>query len=302
MSQALADTSGSNRLAVLAAEIREAHDDVGRASKYSVERAVDAGRMLAEAKADENIPRRGWDRWVEDAAGVPRATAWHYMKLHNAVAEQRLTLDDIAKAGQIGALKAVSGAMKQDARAEREAALAERTREAAAKLGREVFGVIYADPPWRFEPYSRDTGMDRAADNHYPTMSFEDLRQIEAPAGDDCVLFLWATVPMLPEALGVMAAWGFAYRSHCVWTKDRIGTGYWFRNQHEVLLVGVKGDVPAPAMGDQYASAISAPLGRHSAKPDAFAEMIEELFPTVPRLEMFARAERLGWTTWGNEA
>ena len=82
-------------------------------------------------------------------------------------------------------------------------------------MGRqEIFGVIYADPPWRFEPYTRDTGMDRAADNHYPTMTLDEIKALDVPsiAAEDCVLFLWATAPMLPQALEVMTAWGFTYK------------------------------------------------------------------------------------------
>ena len=77
-------------------------------------------------------------------------------------------------------------------------------------------------------------------------------RDVPSIAADDCVLFLWATSPMLPQALEVMKAWGFAYVSGAVWVKDRIGTGYWFRNRHELLLVGTRGNVPAPAMGTQW--------------------------------------------------
>lgn len=188
--------------------------------------------------------------------------------------------------------------VKKVARAAKEADLG--AKQLAAPEG--LFGVIYADPPWQFEPYSRDSGMDRAADNHYPCMSLEDLCALPVPAADDCVLFLWATSPMAPHALKLMAAWGFTYKSHCVWVKDRVGTGYWFRNCHELLLVGTRGDIPAPAFGEQYASTISAPVGRHSEKPAAFAEMIEDMYPTLPALEMFARSGRVGWTSWGYEA
>jgi N6-adenosine-specific RNA methylase IME4 len=73
--------------------------------------------------------------------------------------------------------------------------------------------------------------MDRAADNHYPTSCTEVIaaRDVASIAADGCVLFLWATAPMLPQALEVLTAWGFEYRSHVVWVKDHIGTGYWFR-------------------------------------------------------------------------
>jgi N6-adenosine-specific RNA methylase IME4 len=122
-----------------------------------------------------------------------------------------------------------------------------------------------------------------------------------APA-DDCVLFCWATAPMLDLAIDWMNEYGFEYRSHCVWVTDHTGTGYWFRNQHEVLLVGVRGNVVAPAPGTQMPSVIHAPVGRHSVKPAAFSEMIETLFPTVAKLELFARGPRVGWDTWGAEA
>jgi len=85
-----------------------------------------------------------------------------------------------------------------------------------------------------------------------------------------------------------------------VWLKPRAGTGYWFRNGHELLLVSTRGDVPAPAPGEQYGSVIELATSEHSDKPAAFAEMIEEMFPNAALLEMFARAPRLGWDVWGN--
>jgi N6-adenosine-specific RNA methylase IME4 len=194
--------------------------------------------------------------------------------------------------------------IKQLRRADREEELAEAIEQATIGVGHQVYGVLYADPPWRFTPYSVE-GMDRAADNHYPTMTRDALFDMEAmrtaPA-KDCVLFCWATVPMLEDALEWMAEYGFAYRSHCVWVKDRPGTGYWFRNQHELLLVGVRGEVPAPAPGTQFPSVMEAPIGRHSEKPQAAAAMIEALFPTVAKLELFARTPRAGWDSWGAEA
>jgi N6-adenosine-specific RNA methylase IME4/DNA-binding CsgD family transcriptional regulator len=184
---------------------------------------------------------------------------------------------------------------------------AERERELAAKqaaLPSQRYGVIVADPEWRFEPYSRETGMDRSADNHYPT-SITDViaaRDVPGIAADDCVLFLWATVPMLRDALRVMEAWGFEYKSHAIWDKVHIGTGYWFRNRHELLLVGTKGDIPAPAMGDQFASVMTIARKEHSAKPEQFLELIEQYFPNIPKIELNRRGPaRPGWDAWGNE-
>jgi N6-adenosine-specific RNA methylase IME4 len=108
---------------------------------------------------------------------------------------------------------------------------------------------------------------------------------------------------MLPQALAVMSAWGFDYKSRCVWAKDRLGTGYWFRDRCEILLVGTRGNLPAPAMGDQWPSLIEAPVGAHSAKPEKFAEMIEAYFPHLPKIELNRRGPpRPGWDAWGNEA
>jgi N6-adenosine-specific RNA methylase IME4 len=189
---------------------------------------------------------------------------------------------------------------KQEKRGERERALAGRI----SALPDKRYGVILADPEWRFEPWSRETGMDRAADNHYPTSELEEIkaRDVASIAAADCILFLWATSPMLPQALEVMRAWGFAYKSQAIWAKDRAGTGYWFRNEHEILLVGTRGNVPAPAPGTQWGSLISAPVGAHSEKPAEVYEMIEAYFPNLPKIELNARACRDGWDAWGLEA
>ena len=186
-------------------------------------------------------------------------------------------------------------------RAEREALLAESTARAAAPLGTRLYGVIYADPPWRFEPYSRETGMDRAAENHYPTMTLDAIKALPVPAAADCVLFLWAPLSMLPQALDVIAAWGFTYKSAHGWRKPHIGTGYWVRDNLELLLIATRGNPVAPAPGQQMPALIEAPRGRHSEKPDLFAEMIERLYPHTVKLEMFARKPRPGWHSWGNE-
>jgi N6-adenosine-specific RNA methylase IME4 len=190
---------------------------------------------------------------------------------------------------------------KQQRRAANEAALAKQI----VGLPNKRFGVIYADPEWRFIPWSEETGMDRSASNHYATSVLEQIKSRDVPSisADDCVLFLWATVPMLPQALEVMAHWGFSYKSHSVWLKNIVGTGYWYRNAHELLLVGVKGKVPGPAPGTQWESAWDADAGAlPNQKPEQAYEMIEEYFPNLPRIELNARAKREGWDVWGAEA
>lgn len=196
--------------------------------------------------------------------------------------------------------KELRSVIKKQIRIRKTVSLAKATAKASEKLGTDVYGVIVADPPWRFEPFGPN-GMDRAADNHYPTETTESIKAMTVPAADNCVLFLWSTVPMLLDALSVLTAWGFTYKSQFVWVKDRIGTGYWNRNKHEILLVGVKGSIPAPDASDRSDSVIDAPVNEHSEKPIEFLEMVEEWFPTLPKLEMFARRTRPGWASHGNE-
>lgn len=195
----------------------------------------------------------------------------------------------------------MDAAVKAEHREQLERRLAPHVRP----LPEKKFSVIYADPPWRFEPRSRITGMDRAPENHYPTMTIDELVAIDVPtiAQPNSVLLLWATVPMIESALFLMSAWGFRYRSHVIWDKGTIGLGYWFRNRHELLLVGMRGHVKGPSRGKQWPSLFYAPRGRHSAKPAIFREMIDQYFPApLKKIELFARGKaRKGWVMWGNE-
>lgn len=227
------------------------------------------------------------------------------------------------------ALSAIAKEKRDEKTAEKKRKREERERALGAKqhaLPEKKYGVILADPPWRFETFSRETGLDRAADNHYPTTSIDEIKALPVKdiSAPDCALFLWATAPMLPQALEVMAAWGFAYKAQVIWRKAEIGggeplnqgrldrgcystglvlgTGYWFRNAHEILLVGARGNMPAPAAGDQWPSVIDAAPLRHSQKPERFSELIEAYFPHLPKIELNARRARPGWDLWGNEA
>jgi N6-adenosine-specific RNA methylase IME4 len=192
--------------------------------------------------------------------------------------------------------------VKQRHRSEREQQMGDATRRQSSKIGTKLYSVILADPPWRFEVWSNESGMDRAADNHYPTMALEDICTLQVPAADDCVLFLWRTASAARKAYEVLEAWGFEYRTEIIWEKQKIGTGYWVRDKHEVLMIASKGHPVAPAPGTQPYSVIKADTGRHSKKPEAFYEIIEKLYPTADKLELFARTPREGWDRWGNEA
>jgi hypothetical protein len=107
--------------------------------------------------------------------------------------------------------------------------------------------------------------------------------------------------PVLPEALDVMAAWGFTYRSSAVWDKEFMGMGYWFRGQHELLLVGVRGQWSPPPQPLRVSSVYREARGRHSRKPDTVRNMIAAWWPDARRLEMFCRYPAPGWAAWGNQ-
>jgi N6-adenosine-specific RNA methylase IME4 len=172
-------------------------------------------------------------------------------------------------------------------------------KETVPMLPEDKFTVIYADPPWQYEFSAADR---LAPETHYSTLSAEQICDLKIPTEDDAVLFLWSPAPKIEEALEAMEKWGFKYRTNFVWTKDQFGMGYWTRAQHELLLLGVKGKVAPPEEADRFPSVVPAPRTEHSAKPPVFYEMIEKMFPSQKKIELFARGpERKGWVFWGIE-
>lgn len=164
-----------------------------------------------------------------------------------------------------------------------------------------TFRLLYVDPPWRYEHVETES---RAIENQYPTMSHEEICALRVPAADDAVLFLWATSPKLAEAMNVIDAWGFTYRTCAVWDKEVIGMGYYFRQQHELLLVGAKGSLPVPEPSARKTSVFRVRRGRHSEKPDVVFDVLEQMYPAFTesdRVELFSRKPRAGWSVWGNE-
>jgi N6-adenosine-specific RNA methylase IME4 len=165
------------------------------------------------------------------------------------------------------------------------------------------YPVIYADPPWRYENPPMGAS-SRSIENHYPTMTLEEICALPVTqlATDDALLYLWATAPKLTECLKVIEAWGFEYRTNIVWDKELIGTGYHARNQHELLLIAKRGEIPPPPAGQQPASIYRERRTEHSAKPTFFYEMIEAAYSQLPKIELFSRSPRAGWDAWGNQA
>jgi N6-adenosine-specific RNA methylase IME4 len=129
-----------------------------------------------------------------------------------------------------------------------------------------------------------------------------EIQAFSVPVASNAVLYLWAVNSLLREALQVVSAWGFHYATNYAWVKDKWGLGHWNRTQHELLLVAVRGKFCPPAEGARTSSVIQAARRRHSQKPDAVYQLLEQLHPKATRLELFARQNRPGWTAWGNEA
>lgn len=159
-----------------------------------------------------------------------------------------------------------------------------------------TFNVILADPPWQYDLQKRGSTL-----GHYQDLSVNEICNLKPSSSEDAILFLWATNPKLPEALQVMQAWGFIYKTNLVWVKDKIGTGYYFRGQHELLLVGVKGSIGVPEEQNRPSSVLNSARQEHSKKPTEVYELIEKMYPNRQYLEFYARNQREGWTSWGNE-
>lgn len=196
--------------------------------------------------------------------------------------------------------RAVKQAEKRDRRDARQKAMG----KANLAAGERKFPVILADPEWKFEVWSEETGMDRAADNHYPTSELDAIkaRPVGDIAEDDAVLFLWVPRNRMPDGIAVMTAWGFSYVTCFGWDKEIAGNGFWNLDDLEILLIGTRGSPACPAPGTQWPALIREKKTTHSAKPIAAFEMIEAYFPDAPKIELNRRGvPRDGWWAWGNE-
>ena len=171
------------------------------------------------------------------------------------------------------------------------------------------FRVLEADPPWSFG--DRLPGNGRGAAKHYECMSIDAIRRLVLPPlADDCVLLLWRVAAMQEEALSVVRAWGFTPKSEIVWVKTTgatedtgavrlaFGMGRQVRACHEVCLIATRGKVKP--LHHSQRSVFFAPRTRHSEKPAGFYDLVESLYEG-PRVRLFARSERPGWTSVGSE-
>lgn len=221
-----------------------------------------------------------------------------------AVADPKKAVE-LAKAASAAKVKEILETAKE----ERKAANEEKKQERVADIERQTsaideslpgipvgpFHVISIDPPW---PYGTQYDPDgRRAANPYPEMSLEQIKAIELPAADDCVLWLWTTHKFMRHSFELLDAWGFRDVAIVTWVKDRMGLGSWLRSQSEFCIMAVKGKPPITLTNQ--VTVIHGPLREHSRKPDSFYEMVNGLCVGA-KLDYFSREKREGWAQVGN--
>ena len=249
-----------------------------------------------------------------DALGVSERSVKTARKILNTGSEKIITSAD---AGEIAVSDAASvvdlppeeqdillgrvqaGEAKNLKAARRKADIQKQRKEIEAgtiKLPDGVFEIIAIDPPWPYDGvYDPDFRRGTCA---YPSMTIEDLKALNLPAADNCVLWLWTTNAFMPEACTLLDAWGFNLKTILTWVKPRLGLGRWLRNCTEHCLLATKG-APRVDLKNQT-TVLEAPGREHSRKPDEFYALVEELC-IGRRLDYFSREARPGWEQYGND-
>lgn len=165
-----------------------------------------------------------------------------------------------------------------------------------------LYRTIVADPPWRYGNQRGAVARGHAR-KFYPTMPLDEIKALTVAsehAAPDAHLWLWGVNQLMDEAFAVCRAWGFEPVTMATWCKPQPGVGYYLRNNTEHVILATRGNPMVPEH-KPTASWFKWPRGAHSAKPDAFYDLVEQVSPG-PYLEMFSRTARLGWDTWGNES
>jgi N6-adenosine-specific RNA methylase IME4 len=169
-----------------------------------------------------------------------------------------------------------------------------------------MYQVIYADPPWDYNGKTQHTksGTVKSASDHYPTMTLQQLKALNVGgiADENSVLFLWTSSPHLAQAIELIQAWGFEYKTVAfVWNKKKLNPGAYTLSQCELCLIGKRGTIPQPRGTRNEHQYLSARRTEHSSKPEEIRNRISRMFPTQRKIELFARRVSDGWSVWGNE-
>lgn len=166
------------------------------------------------------------------------------------------------------------------------------------------YDIIYADPPWKYDKslnYKGIHGDVKHIDNYYNQMDINEIKKmnINSISKDNCWLILWTTVPKIREGLEVLESWGFKYRTSAIWDKEELGMGWFFRIQHEIILIGIKGNPKKPNIKER--SIFREKRTIHSKKPNCVKDWINKAFKDMDKIELFSRQEIYGWDSFGNE-
>lgn len=239
----------------------------------------------ATLKRDLSTERSQAHRWRK-VASVPE------VQFEDFVAEARNASRELTTVSVVKLAKKIQAAAVDDIEQPR----SEQSSGKVESFAGQKFGCIYADPAWKYG----NQGTRAATDTQYPTMTVDEIcaLPIGELAAEDSHLHLWTTNAFLFEAKRVMEAWGFEYKSVRLWIKPQMGIGNYWRVSHEFLLFGIRGSAPFRDRG--MMSWVNAKRTGHSVKPECFREDIEKVSPG-PYLELFARREVPGWSSWGNQ-
>lgn len=209
---------------------------------------------------------------------------------------QRAVLDNVSEREILAKAKALRKAANDERRTKRVLDIeAKRANNKSLDPSEGPFSVILADPPWDY--------MGELAVG-YPVMKLEEIcaMPVDDLAAEDAVLFLWCSASLMQEALDVIKAWGFTYKTQAIWDKKFAGQGVYFRLQHEVLMIATRGQLPQVPPSSCPASVFASPREEHSRKPECSYELIEQMYPELNKIELFCRGNpRAGWAGWGNE-
>lgn len=290
-------------------------DLVGEAPATAVEPKTSVSQT--EAADMMNVGRRSVQRAAvfEEKAADELKTAYEQGKVSISTAaeiaealppEEQKQVAQLSEKEILERAKAIRKEQNEKRRAERADDIRKKAEASTALPTGRKFPLIYLDPPTKFA--AGDT--DRSTENHYPTMTEEEIAALPIPdlALDKCVMLIWTTVPWLEKTLRLIKAWGFEYKSCACWDKVDIGLGYWWQNQHEILIAATRGDPVIPENGSILGPSLyREKRGRHSAKPEYFRQMIDRVpeWKDWPKVELFPRVNGAmpeGWFGWGNEA
>jgi N6-adenosine-specific RNA methylase IME4 len=265
-----------------------------------------------------NFGERKYGEMYAQAVDEQQKNAWQNYKWVANVVESSTRVEDLSWSHhrEVAALTLDEQVYWLDKAAEenisvsdlRHAIKVKRFDDGVGELPNDKYRVIYADPPWEYAtPQHSREEQKTTLDSHYPSLPLDKICGL--PVGEltqeDAVLFLWATSPLILDAFQVIEAWGFTYKASFIWDKVKHNVGHYNSVRHEFLFIATKGSCLPDKKPDGEPVLIdsvqSIERTEHSAKPQEFRNIIDQLYPAGKRIELFARSTYPGWDTWGNE-